>query len=985
MGFSLSSVFKAVVVTAAVATGVGFVAGAGYLGAAAAGAVAAAGGALAFGVSAALMTGLTATVSQLLAETPKSFDLAEQIRGQLLTIKAPAADAKIVYGQTRVGGTIIYVETSGTDNRFLHQVIALAGHEVQSIGQVYINDETGDWAFTNGVNRFTTAPTTSKQIRRIIKKDAEGSAKFFDFDWRTGTDNQSPYSVLLDGTTAENFQFKGIATFCFKIRYNTGVWPQGIPNVTVRVNGKKIYDPRTGVTAFSSNAALVIRDYLTDTVYGLGATEDEIDNTTFNAAATICDDLIYLGDGLPERRYTINGVFSSAEKPKDVLSKMLTACGGKLSYVGGKWTLRVAAYRSSTITLTEDDIVGPVTMQASQSRRDIFNAVKGTYSEPGNLYQPSSFPPVTNATYESQDGEKIWKDVQFPFTTSSATCQRLSKIDLETARQQISFSASFKLTAFALQPGDTVNVNFERYGWTNKIFEVYNWTFNISDTESGPTPIVDLILRETASAIYDWANGEETQIDIAPNTTFTDPFDVATPAITISDELVVISEEVLTKLVVFVTGDSTFQDRFEVEVRKVGSTEYTNLGQASGNRFELPNVEDGATYEVRARAINTLGVASDDATGTHQVVGKTLPPSDVTDFSMNIVGAEAHFTWTAVPDLDLSHYKIRHSRATSGATYADAVDLILKVARPAVSAVAPAMTGTYFIKAIDKLGNASVNETAVVAIIEDVKGLNLVETITESPTFAGNKVECNVTAEGLLILDTAIDFDDVSGFFDDLEGDFDGGGGTTSTSGTYEFANIVDHGAVYTSRISAYLETGRIDYVNVFDDATGLFDDRLGLFDGSANAFDDTNVELQVSVTDGDPSGSPTWSDYRKFFVGDYKARALRFRALLTSDDAQATPTVSVLRVTIDMPDRVTSGDDIASGTDSGGKVVNFSPAFKATPALGIAAQNLTSGDYYEIVSKTNSGFTIRFKNSGGTVVDRTFDYVARGYGELAA
>jgi hypothetical protein len=352
---------------------------------------------------------------------------------------------------------------------------------------------------------------------------------------------------------------------------------------------------------------------------------------------------------------------------------------------------------------------------------------------------------------------------------------------------------------------------------------------------------------------------------------------------------------------------------------------------------------------------------------------------------MNIVGSEAHFTWAAVPDLDLSHYKIRHSRETSGATYANAVDLISKIARPAVSAVAPAMTGTYFIKAIDKLGNASVNETAIVAIIEEIKGLNIVETITESPTFVGVKTECNVTPEGLLILDTAIDFDDVSGFFDDLDGDFDGGGGTTSTLGTYEFSNVVDLGSVYTSRVSAFVQTGRIDYVNTFDDAVGLFDDRLGEFDGSPNSFDDTNVELQVSVTDGDPAGTPTWSEYRKFFVGDYKARAFRFKAILTSQDAQATPTISVLQVSVDMPDRVTSGDDISSGTDAGGKVVNFSPAFKATPALGIAAQNLASGDYYEIVSKTNSAFTIRFKNSGGTVVDRTFDYVARGYGELAA
>jgi hypothetical protein len=956
MGFSFKGLFKAVVVAAAVAAAVYFLGPTfGYT--VAAGSI----------TTAAVVAAATYTVSSLLAETPKNFDLGEQLRGQLITSRAPAADARVVYGETRLGGNIVMVETTGSKNETMFQAMTIAGHEIQSIETVYVNDE----ALT--LNLVGNAYTTTYK----------GNATALSFNWLLGTDTQSPMPFFT-GTTAATYPFKGIAVLGVKLVYNQDTFPQGIPNITVKLRGKKVYDPRTTTTAYSTNAALCIRDYLTDTTFGLGATAAEIDDTSFSAAADICDENVTLAAGGTEKRYTINGAFSSAEKPKEVIAKMLTACGGKLSYVGGKWTLRVAAYRSPTVTLTEDDIVGPVTMQASQSRRDIFNAVKGTYSEPGTLYQPASFPPVTNATYESQDGERIWKDVQFPFTTSAATCQRLAKIDLETARQQISFTVSCKLTAFSLQPGDTVNVNFERYGWTNKVFEVYNWTFNIADSDSGPTPQVDLVLRETASGIYDWNTGNETQIDLAPNTNLPDPFDVTAPGITITDELAVISEEVLTKLVVTVAGDSTFQDFYEVQARKSGDATYTNLGQATGTRFELPNVEDGATYEVRARSVNGLGVRSAYTTGSHQVVGKTTPPADVTNFSMNIVGAEAHFTWTPVPDLDLSHYKIRHSRLTTGATYAEAVDLIFRIARPGVTAVAPAMTGTYFIKAIDKLGNASVNAAEIVAIIEDIKGLNAVETLTESPTFAGNKTECNVV-DGTLVLDTAADFDDISGLFDDTEGEFDAGGGTISTTGTYDFSQVVDLGAVYTSRVTAFVEVGRIDYVNTFDSAVGLFDSREGDFDGSPNAFDDTNVELQVSVTSDDPSGSPTWSDYRKFFVGDYKARGLRFRAILTSRDAQATPSISSLSVTVDMPDRVTSGDDITSGTDAGGKVVNFAPAFKAAPAIGIAAQNLTSGDYYEIVSKSASGFTIRFKNSGGTVVDRTFDYVARGYGELAA
>jgi len=166
--------------------------------------------------------------------------------------------------------------------------------------------------------------------------------------------------------------------------------------------------------------------------------------------------------------------------------------------------------------------------------------------------------------------------------------------------------------------------------------------------------------------------------------------------------------------------------------------------------------------------------------------------------------------------------------------------------------------------------------------------------------------------------------------------------------------------------------------VNTFDEATGLFDDRDGKFDGDVNAFDETNAELQVRTTDDDPNGSPTYTEFRPFVVGDYTARALQFRLKMTTTDTQATPKVEEVSVTVDMPDRVFAEEDIDSG--AGSKVITFSPAFKETPAIGIAA-TMQTGDFYEITSKTRSGFTITFKNSGGTAVDRTFDYVAKGFG----
>jgi hypothetical protein len=298
----------------------------------------------------------------------------------------------------------------------------------------------------------------------------------------------------------------------------------------------------------------------------------------------------------------------------------------------------------------------------------------------------------------------------------------------------------------------------------------------------------------------------------------------------------------------------------------------------------------------------------------------------------------------------------------------------------------PARNGTYFVKAIDKLGLASTNAANIrlQSNIEQLENLNVVQRIDEHPNFDGTFDDVvEIDEQDRIVLDTSIDFDSVTGLFDDATGQFDAGEGNVDAEGFYFFGQSTDLGEVFISRVTANLKTVRVDYVNLFDQTPGLFDNRPGLFDGDPNAFDDVDVELQIRTTEDDPAGTPTFSDWQPFVVGDYKARAMEYRARLTTTDPEATPAVSELTVTVDMPDRTERDFDVVSG--AGAKVVTFNTAFKETPAIGIGAQDLQTGDFYEITNKTRLGFTITFKNSGGTAVSRTFDYTAAGYGKEVA
>jgi hypothetical protein len=123
--------------------------------------------------------------------------------------------------------------------------------------------------------------------------------------------------------------------------------------------------------------------------------------------------------------------------------------------------------------------------------------------------------------------------------------------------------------------------------------------------------------------------------------------------------------------------------------------------------------------------------------------------------------------------------------------------------------------------------------------------------------------------------------------------------------------------------------------------------------------------------------------------VGDVTARAFEFRLILnglaiaTADPvySNVTPLVSMLKVSIDMPDRVVAGEDIV--VPATGLAISFNPPFIALQGLATADQDMATGDRKEISAKGPTGFHIQFFDAGGTPVERTIDYVAKGYGAM--
>jgi hypothetical protein len=821
--------------------------------------------------------------------------------GILVNGKGPAEPQQFVYGQVRKGGVVTYYEASGGDNRFLHQIIVLAGHEVDEIGDIYINDEvvtfdgdfvTGKWASKVRIQKFRGDQTTA------------------------------PADLLAESNQiSPNFIGRGIAYLYVRYEYDQDVFANGIPLITAVVKGKRVFDPRTSTTAYSNNAALCVRDYLT-AAYGMKTTD--VDDTAFSIAANVCDEDIRLstivdagnfvvgeqyeiktvgttdfvsvgasantigevfvatgagsgtGDAFEsEPRYTMNGLARADQKHNDVLGNMMTACAGTLFWGGGKFILRAAAYTAPTKVLTLDDLRSQISLDTRTNLRDQFNYVQGTFNDADQRWITVDYPPFKSSVFEAEDGgEEMPLDLELPMTTSGASAQRIAKLTLFRGREQMTLTADFGLNALDVEVGEIIALTIDRYGWVEKEFEVVGWKFG-PNQDAGDLRI-SLSLRETSEAAFDW-NAEEGAI-VSNNTNLPDAFRAIPFGLNVTSEVRIVNEHLTNVIFAEVTSSEPFNiDRVEVQFRKTGETGFKIAGVGQLGTFEILDTED-ATYDIRARTYSVLGVRSEfDTRSNFVVAGLAFPPANVTGLTAEINGASVHLEWEPVPDLDLSFYRIRHAAEETGATWANATTAVDKVPRPANSVTVPAKPGSYMIRAFDKTGNASGEYTTVVIPAAALEGFATTLTQSEHPTFAGTKTGCSVVSGELLITDVT---------------------GTPPFTATYEFGSSIDTGAVRRFRSRIDVQTRRLDNsAGLWDDLGGLFDELPGNFDDFTGAaqFADTNVVTYIATTNDDPAGTPTWTDWQKFRAGDFYARAAKFKIDLISTATNVTPAVDTL------------------------------------------------------------------------------------------
>ena len=563
---------------------------------------------------------------------PLDFTTANLQTGIAVNFRSPVAFHRTIYGRTRVGGPIVYINGTGEKNEYLHLVIILAAHECAGVDTLFFNHDEVPFDQSSG----------------SVSGKYAGHARV---KVHLGADDQPVDAQLLaeNSNIRESDTFSGRCYLYVRLLYDEpefdeqgnltdeGLFP-AIPQISAIVRGRKVYDPREEKTEWSDNPALCVADYLEQGP--LAVDRSFILQDDLIAAAEICDETVPLRDGGETKRYTANGQFLSSETPEANLNDLAQSMAGSIIYVGGRFSIQAGKWKTPTLRLCPDHLLDGFAISFRDGLNSTANTMKGLYTDPENFYQQSDYPFQVNEVARLNDGFELIQEIDLPFTNHHAMAQRIASIELASLDFQESFSLVVDVRqGLQVHPDDTILLDVPDLDFSDSEFRVISWKLKFR----GVAIVVELDLRRTSPEVFEW-NPDTDEKPIDANVVTNLPNDAVGAAVSAADLTLVrdvANNEVTIGFLVPDGGVMTFEIRWRYRVQRVDGEaqfvawqhhyipDFTEL-QAGHNappgfgQVTIPNAFDLflelaesdsawqllAENEVQARTINHAGATS---------------------------------------------------------------------------------------------------------------------------------------------------------------------------------------------------------------------------------------------------------------------------------------------------------------------------------------------------------------------------------------
>lgn len=771
-----------------------------------------------YGTALLLVGGLAysaAKARQAKSQATDAYNSAQQDRN--VNVSSAVGARELVLGRVRKGGNVFYKASTGAYQKDLYLAIALAGHELDAIETIYLNDQEvaldgsgnvltapylvnatstafGDatgytynlpanyvpgsvYGFDATVTVVGLVATTTVPGGRIVYQiiDTISAIQITSHLGAAGQTVDPALQAAFGAAWPSTNTVQGVAYLVVRARYSESAFPNGLPTVTAVVRGAKLYDPRTGLTTWSENPALMLRHVYAHARFG-GATVTADEDTRFIAAANACEtSTVYTVGGVaqPARElYKAALVVPFGTPARNVFDDLTQAMGGSWAFAGGSLYIKPGQYTAPVMTLTDADLAvvqregasesqSPIKISVHKERSKKFNTVKATIWDQENDYKQAVLTPLTSSALVTRDGGELVQAVSMPAVGYAPQALHIAGVMMRDARDPLVVDLPFKLRAYPLELFDTVSLTLTRYGWSAKTFMVLGRTW----TAQGA---LQLTLKETTAAITQMDAGFDPQ-GFAANTNLPNPWDVAAVGpLTITSgtaELLAQADgTIVSRMRVswpqVVDAAVVQYGKVEVQYRLTTSTgAWTNM-VVSGEETQAiaTDVLDGASYIVRARARTTLAIGDWCLQVQHVVVGKTQPPPPFDVFTvMAQPDGTRQYNFAYSPGnspADWLGAEIRYTPGTVGSpVWADMTplqdDATYYTSSPVELNAPLSGVWTFACKSLDTTGNESAMLVRSLTLPDRRLGNVFDEFFERTDGWTGTKTGCHVQDGGL--------------------------------------------------------------------------------------------------------------------------------------------------------------------------------------------------------------------------------------------
>lgn len=648
----------------------------------------------------------TASYVQAKKAQKKAKRIADEMAGVLLNKESNIQAIPVVYGERRVGGVRVFMSTSGdTRHKYLYVALVVSEGAVEQISDLEIDEVPATDSRFQGLVSYHYKLGTDDQTTSTVLDDALITEdQIFDDDER-----EYQGVIVTNQDFVDDFRLRGVAYVAIRLEYDAEVFG-GVPDFTVKVKGRKVYDPRQDSTSslydstvgvatqratdsstweWSDNPAICLRDYLTNDRFGKGLSSSDLDEAQFASAADDLDSFTvtpYSGSSSNIKLFTLNAVLDTNDEIFTNVERILLSCRGYLPYSFGKYGLKIDQAGTSVMTLDTSNIIGDIAIVGSR-KEDRFNQVIVKFPDANTRFQPNNAiwpnPSSNNNTLVSDgqggylteselhdefladDDEFLIDEVDLDYCTNFYQARDLARIFLWRSRNAINIAFQATSEAMELTVGDVVAITHPTPNWTAKKFQVdemginydgtvtlkcieYDSTIYSYDSSAEEIEAIDIIRGDTSALLGPTnVSGNNTGSTVLDDGTFHAVLNVSWTA---ADDATVIEYEVRYKL-------STASD---YEYLKTTDTSLTVQGMTPG------------LYNIGVRSINYVGEKSSFVDGSNVDTGvDTSIPGNITNLSFTSGVRAITVEWSNPTDADYAFTEIHVKTSNDLPDYAD--------------------------------------------------------------------------------------------------------------------------------------------------------------------------------------------------------------------------------------------------------------------------------------------------------------------------